>query len=86
MTHKIAITGLPLYHAEKMCSSHSHNTRATVKFAEKFTGRQSLTSNSYCYRGATLYNRLPLEITQMSNGANFKKKLKDWIKMNIQEK
>ena len=85
-THKIATTGLPQYHAEKMCSSHSHNTRATVKFAEKFTGKQSLTANSFCYRGATQYNRLPLEITQIANEVTFKKKLKEWIKRNIQIK
>ena len=85
-THKIATTGLPLYHAEKMCSSHSHNTRASIKFAEKFTGKHSLTSNSFCYRGATLYNRLPIEIRQTTNACAFKKKLKYWVMRNIQEK
>ena len=82
--HKIVTTGKPEYHYGKMCiSSHDHNTRSIVNFSEQFKGKASLTLNSFCYRGTRLYQRLPIEVTQVNNISTFKRKLKVWIKMNI---
>ena len=84
LTHRIVVTGKPAYHYHKLCSSsHDHNTRSTVKFSEQFKGKTALTLNSFFYRGAKIYNRLPAELTQMNNLCSFKRKLKLWILRNV---
>ena len=85
LTHKILVTGEPKYHHEKMCSSHhDHNTRTLVKFSDTFPGKTALTMSSFCYRGSKLHNRLPAELTHITNISLFKKKLKEWICRNIE--
>ena len=60
--HKIVKTGKPSYIYEKLCAEHGYNTRNTVIFGDKFSGKSALASSSFCYRGLRDYNNLPLDI------------------------
>ena len=75
----IVNTGSPKYLFDKINSEHQYDTRAAVKYGENFTGKSALASNSFCYRGALLFNKLPLEIRELRNKATFKRKAKKWI-------
>ena len=82
--HKNMITGSPQYLREKFLSNHEHNTRSIIKFDDKFPGKSALCQASFCYRGAIEYNKLPMFITQSNNIVTFKRKLRQWIKENIE--
>ena len=43
----------------------------------------TLAMNSYCYRGAAQWNRLPQHIRNTRKIGQFKSKLKSWIKLNV---
>ena len=81
--HKTAMTGNPVYVFDKFATETHHNTRRKVKFSENFSGRSERTKSSFCYRGATLYNQLPIEIMRTTSSISFKKKLKTWLRNNI---
>ena len=83
--HKTMKKGSPKYIFDKMsgCRTNNHNTRQIVKFDERFDGRTDRSQSSFCYRGAVLYNRLPMEIRTTGEINSFKRKLKSWIKNNI---
>ena len=72
LMHKTVITGNPVYVFDKVVTETNYNTRRQVKFSQNF-----------CYRGAILYNELPMDLTRTTNMASFKKKLKNWVKTNI---
>ena len=81
--HKITLTGHPKYLSDKICQEKSHVTRHQVKFSDNFPGKSERTGESFCYRGAKLYNKLPLGIQQIKNIDGFKRRLKIWTKENI---
>ena len=81
--HKTVQTKSPQYLHEKITTQTDHNTRRQVKFSENFSGKTERTKQSYCYRGATLYNKLPLNISNTQSINSFKYKVKKWIKANI---
>ena len=74
----------PKYLFDKLCQEHHYNTRSTIKYGETFTARSALASNSFCYRGALLYQRLPAEIRDAGSSSVFKRKAKEWIRANFQ--
>ena len=82
-THKVVMTSKPTYLFNKMCTQHEQNTRQAVKFDEKFAGKTERAQSSFCYRGAVLYNKLPLDIRGTTSNSQFKKKLKEWVAINI---
>ena len=43
----------------------------------------TLAKNSYCYRGASEWNSLPVEIRNCVKISQFKSKLKKWILLNV---
>ena len=73
----------PRYLYEKMGTSHNYNTRAEVGFNENFSSKSMLAANSFCYKGAVLYNGIPRTIVETTNMMTFKRKLKSWIKENV---
>ena len=83
-THKVVVTGKPVYLHDKLCRQHSHNTRTSVRFGENFGGRSALASASFCYRGALTYNTVPQNIRQIENIDTFKKHLKKWTMENVE--
>ena len=82
----IVRTGKPKYLYDKLCHDHQYNTRTVVKYGETFSAKSALASNSFCYRGALLYQQLPAAIRDVKSAATFKKKAKDWIKTNTRIK
>ena len=82
--HKVVMTRKPKYMYDKLCSDHGYATRNAVIFGETFSGKTALAANSFCYRGTNIYIKLPFEIREIRNEDTFKRKLKIWIKGNIQ--
>ena len=74
---------VPNHIYRKISSENNQKTRQSVKFDDKFPGKTDRTQDSFCYRGAQLYNKLPMEIRMMSSKAGFKKKTRQWVQMNI---
>ena len=75
-------TRRPKYLFDKLCQEHNYNTRAQIKYGELFTAKSVLASNSFCYRGALLYQRVPVEIRESGSVETFKRKVKEWIRAN----
>ena len=73
----------PQYFTDKMSTDHDHFTRAAVHFGEKFSAKSRLASNSFGYKEAVLYNQLPREIKEVQSISLFKRRTKDWIRINI---
>ena len=82
-THKMLKSGKPRYFFEKFSSNHDHNTRTAVRFGENFSAKSTLASNSFCYKGAVFYNKLPQEVTEAGSIQVFKRRLKSWIQANV---
>ena len=85
--HKIVISGRPYYLHKKMISQYPYKTRQAVgggvRFGENFTGTSGLIHDSFCYRGAVDYNRVPSFIRSARSLNTFKYKLKQWVSTNI---
>ena len=45
--------------------------------------KSALAAKSFCYRATVAYNRLPSEVLQAGSIETFKKRLKQWIRMNV---
>ena len=86
-THKIVLSGTPLYLSKKMSTEHPYKTRQAteggIRFGENFEGKTGLTHNSFCYIGTNQYNRIPASIRSAKTMQTFKYKLKKWISSNI---
>ena len=78
-THKIVREERPKYLHEKMCAEKNYLTRNDIKFSYNFKAKSERANNSFCYRGATVYNQLPISIKMESNILCFKRKLKEWV-------
>ena len=81
--HKTVVSGYPQNIKDKMSTETYHSTRQQVKFSQNFTGKSERTKGTFCYRGAMLYNRLPMELLTSTSLDMFKNKLKIWVKNNI---
>ena len=79
-THKILAFQTPVYLHMKMSTIYPYRTRQAaaggVRFGEAFGGQKQLTHDSFCYRGALDYNKVPSHIRSATSLNTFKYKLK----------
>ena len=76
--YKIRHSKEPEYLAKKLCRD---NTRGNIVIA--FTNL-TLLKRSFVFRGAELWNRVPLSIRSLNKAKNFKFELKKWIGSNVE--
>ena len=77
----------PVYLHRKISSGgdFSYNTRqATAGSIRQVPGmKKDLTKQGWCWRSVDLYNNLPTDLKLERKLPNFKKRLKDWVGINI---
>ena len=87
MIHKTLQSGTPSYLFNRLSTPHSYKTRqgtsGSIRQDETFKSVSSLPRNSFRYRGAQDYNRLPASFRTIFNITTFKVKVKQWVKRNI---
>ena len=88
MIYKTLRTESPCYLHSRLCTSpHPFRTRQSsmgnIRLDESYRCRSSLKSNSMRYRGTVDYNRIPVDIRSSPTLNTFKKKLRQWVKDNI---
>ena len=81
--HKIIQTGKPLALANKFNRGLSRNRYGTVMRIE---ANLTLSRGGFFYRAALLFNKLPQDLKNETMTNSFKKKVKQWIKLNVPEK
>ena len=83
---KILINQEPEYLYRKMTEEnkqHRYETRGNKKADLKvMETNSSLARTSFRWRGAELYNKLPIELREETLNS-YKKKVKEWVKTNI---
>ena len=67
----------PKYLSDKM-NNDSRNGRIMIPYQNL-----SLAANSFCYRSATQWNKLPASIRMSKNLRHFKTKIRQWVKQNV---
>ena len=83
--HRTIITGMPLYLAQHLKTDHPLNTRQGAQGNVRLTGHYSdKVESSFLRRAAKCYNQIPADIKSAKTVPTFKKKLKQWIRSNIQ--
>ena len=88
MVYKTLRSGYPRYlYGRLNPSPHPFRTRQSstgrIRQDETFRCNISLKSDSMRYRGAKEYNRIPADIINSPSLETFKKKLRQWVKMNV---
>ena len=87
MIHKILKAGSPSYLYSRLSSVHPYRTRqgssGSIRQDESYRTSSSLPRNSFRYRGALDYNRIPANIRSTSSLPTFKVKLRQWVKQNV---
>ena len=87
MVYKILKTGSPTFLYNRLSTVHPFRTRqsstGSIRQDETFRSKSSLPRDSFRYRGAHDYNRIPPSIRSIPNLTSFKIKLRQWVKQNI---
>ena len=70
-----------------MSTAHPLRTRQTtggqIRLGQNFDTKQGLLHDSFRYRASKDYNNIPLTMRSIRYLPSFKKKLKQWIRLNI---
>ena len=82
MTKKIILSQKPSYLANRLQISQENGpgVGSTIKLRKTQLG---ISKEGFIYRGAKLFNMLPLQLKEESNISKFKKMAKSWIKSTI---
>ena len=87
-THKVLKAGTPLYLSSRLVTDHPYETRQATGGGLRHTadnsGQSSLAQKSFFGRAPNMYNTIPVNLRTTSSLPVFKKKLKIWIRANIQ--
>ena len=88
MVFKTLKTATPSYLNGRLSTTpHSIGTRQSttggIRQEETYRWRSSTKCGSMRYRGTIDYNRIPVEIRTCTSLVTFKKKLKLWVKDNV---
>ena len=88
MVFKTLKTESPCYLHDRLTPTpHPISTRQSttggIRQDESYRCRSTIKSDSMRYRGTMDYNRLPADIRTCSSLATFKRKLKQWVRVNV---
>ena len=78
---EVWVSKKPIWKAKSFRTRQSSTGR--IRQDETFRCNISLKSDSMRYRGAKEYNRIPADIINSPSLETFKKKLRQWVKMNV---
>ena len=86
LAHKVMQAKSPKYLYSKFNTDYHYRTRQAEegKIRCTRTPELDLARDSFCWRAADLYNRLPFEIRSMKNLTQFKTSVKGWVMKNIE--
>ena len=86
-THKVVMSGKPLYLYQAMSTAHPLNTRQAaggqIRMGENFDSKQELVHDCFKYGAAKDYNLIPGFIRSIKTLPTFKRKLKQCVTSNI---
>ena len=93
--HKSLVRGQPQYFKEKLsprfpsCSA-LNGSEVVVPRRQEYTlsasSNLTISRGGFFFRGATLFNKLPLNLRTSKNEIKFKREVKSWVKQNIDVK
>ena len=82
-THKVLVSGIPIYFSQRMSSQHPYRTRQAAGGSIWRGGEENTGKGSFSQRGAQMYNSIPPHIRNAGTLHTFKYKLKQWVSTNI---
>ena len=82
-THKVLVSGKPVFLKQKMNTLHPYRTRQAAGGGIWRGGGEGISEKSFITRGSRAYNTIPSFIRQSTSIQIFKKKLCSWISNNI---
>ena len=87
MMFKIITTRSPIYLYWKLCSSFPYRTRfaanQNIRMGPEFHASNSLTQDSFRWRGSQLWNTLPASIRMIGSLEHFKLTTRKWVLDNV---
>ena len=86
LAYKVMQAKSPKYLYSKFNTGYNYRTRQADSGMIRCTRTPELdlARDSFCWRAADLYNRLPFEIRSLKTLTQFKAGVKGWIKKNIE--
>ena len=87
--HKTLVHEAPIYLYQKITSNgvYQHSSRraeaGSLRQALQSKSHLDLTKRGWCWRSLDQYNKLTAELRSERKIQTFKRKLKDWVKLNV---
>ena len=85
LVFKIRKEGRPVYLFNKLSSQFSRNTRNAKnnKIKQNQKPKSEISESSFVNRSIVNWNKLPHEMTNLTDINKFKKELKGWVKLHV---